>query len=385
MRAGEVFGHLLNQDRQHHAGDHRQHRAPPATGNFPQSVLRAKHTHVVIAGCRKHHTGHDGRIQKAPGDRLEGVAAILHLRSFHKVRADHRRQHTDAAHHQREYEPLAVARHRSQGQAQYQAGHDGDLVRLKDVRRHAGAIADVVTHQVGNHGRIARIVLFQALFHFAHQIRTHVGRLRKNTTAHAHKQRQQRAAKTKAQQRIRRCLAQHNKDDGAAEQAQAICKHAGDGAGAVRNAQRTGKAVAALGCHAHVALYRHAHANLAHRQREACAHHKRYRPRKRNQQRYAPRIVNAQFRKMLHRFGCWRHNVHRQEQRHGQHRNQRHNAAHLPVQVSIGAGLDPAPHFLHFFSALVLAQNLVAQKDGVAKPHQRHRQHQPDCILFEWI
>ncbi len=48
---------------------------------------------------------------------------------------------------------------------------------LEQVGAAAGAVADVVAHQVGDHGRVARVVLGDARLHLAHQVGADVGRL----------------------------------------------------------------------------------------------------------------------------------------------------------------------------------------------------------------
>jgi hypothetical protein len=49
------------------------------------------------------------------------------------------------------------------------------MVAIKKVGRHAGTIAHVVTHVVGNDRGVARIVFGNACLHLAHQVGTHVG------------------------------------------------------------------------------------------------------------------------------------------------------------------------------------------------------------------
>ncbi len=110
------------------------------------------------------------------------------------------------------------------------------------------------------------------MLHLAHQVCAHVSRFGEDAAAHAHEERQKGAAKTKAQEGIRRRHAKNHEDDGAAEESQAIGQHASDGAGAVGNAQRAAKALARFGGHAHIGVDRHAHANLADCQAEARAH-----------------------------------------------------------------------------------------------------------------
>ena len=128
---------------------------------------------------------------------------------------------------------LICAGDRDQGQAEDQAGDDGDFVGLEDVGGHAGAVADVVAHEVGDDRRVARVVFGDAGLDLAHQVGADVGRLGVDAAAHPHEQGQQRAAEAEAEQGVRRGLAEDDEDDRAAEQAQAVGQHAGDRAGAV--------------------------------------------------------------------------------------------------------------------------------------------------------
>ncbi len=56
-------------------------------------------------------------------------------------------------------------------------GDGGDGVGLKEVGGHAGAIAYVVPHIIGDHGGISRIVFRDTGFHLSDQIGPHIRRL----------------------------------------------------------------------------------------------------------------------------------------------------------------------------------------------------------------
>ena len=59
--------------------------------------------------------------------------------------------------------------------AEQHHGDRGDRVGLEQVGRHAGAVADVVAHVVGDHGRVARVVLGDAGLDLADDVGADVG------------------------------------------------------------------------------------------------------------------------------------------------------------------------------------------------------------------
>ena len=84
------------------------------------------------------------------------------------------------------------------GDAEDDRRDERDLVALEQVGRHAGAVADVVAHVVGDRGGVARVVLGDALLDLADQVGADVGRLGEDAAADAHEQRDQRAAEPEA-------------------------------------------------------------------------------------------------------------------------------------------------------------------------------------------
>ena len=109
----------------------------------------------------------------------------------HREDADERRQHPDAHHDQRESHPEdRVAPYGREGAgAQDERRHQDHPVGLEEVGAHAGAVADIVAHVVGDGGGVAGVVLRDARFHLADQVRPHVGGLGVNASAHTHEQR----------------------------------------------------------------------------------------------------------------------------------------------------------------------------------------------------
>ena len=67
--------------------------------------------------------------------------------------------------------------------AEQHHGDGGDRVGLEQVGRHAGAVADVVADVVGDHGRVARVVLRDAGLDLADEIGADVGGLREDAAA----------------------------------------------------------------------------------------------------------------------------------------------------------------------------------------------------------
>ena len=94
--------------------------------------------------------------------------------------------------------------------AEQHHGDGGDGVGLEQVGRHAGAVADVVADVVGDHGRVARVVLGDARLDLADEVGADVGGLREDAAAEPGEDRDQRAAEGEPDQvvdrRVRRVV-----------------------------------------------------------------------------------------------------------------------------------------------------------------------------------
>ena len=119
-------------------------------------------------------------------------------RTLHELRADDRGDDRDAAEDQREAEP---GRAPARLLREQHAGHERDRVGLEEVGRHAGVVADVVADVVGDHGRVARVVLGDARLDLADEVGADVGALREDAAAEAREDRDQRAAEGEADER----------------------------------------------------------------------------------------------------------------------------------------------------------------------------------------
>ena len=86
----------------------------------------------------------------------------------------------------------------NRSEAEHHGGEYGAHVAFKQVRPHARHVAHVIAHVIGDDGGVARIILGYARFHFAHQVRPHVGRLGIDAAAHAAEQRDGACAEGKA-------------------------------------------------------------------------------------------------------------------------------------------------------------------------------------------
>ena len=110
----------------------------------------------------------------------------------------------DRAEHQRDTAPRCsphVAHHQA---AQQHGGDQRHGVGLEQVGGHAGAVADVVADVVGDHRRIARIVLRNAGLDLADEVGADVRALGEYAAAQAREDRDQRAAEGEADQRAQR-------------------------------------------------------------------------------------------------------------------------------------------------------------------------------------
>ena len=107
--------------------------------------------------------------------------------------------------HQREEDPRAVSWHRGEdGDAE---NHRADVLgrgRLEEVGATAGAVADVVAHQVGDDRRVARVVLGDAGLDLADEVGADVGGLGVDAAAKLGEQRDEAGAEAKADDQKRR-------------------------------------------------------------------------------------------------------------------------------------------------------------------------------------
>ncbi len=253
-----------------------QHQAHSASAK--QAHLRAS-TQSVIGN---HGFGHEKERDQAQhtGDHqtfVQGGHDILHARRrLHKEATHDGRQNRHATQHQGVEHRLHGGRSHHQG-AEHHGGDQGHRIGFKQVSGHACAVAHVVTHVVGNHSWVARVVFGNTGFHLAHQISAHISAFGENAATQTRKNRNQRRAKRQTNQRVeqlgqvfvRRVIAiahQEPIETSHTQEPQAHHQHASDGAALERNIQRRANALRGGLCGAYIGANRHIHPNEA-----ACA------------------------------------------------------------------------------------------------------------------
>ncbi len=117
---------------------------------------------------------------------------------------------------------------------------DGDRVGLEEVGGHAGAVADVVAHVVGDDRRVAWIVFRNAGLDLTDQVGANVGALGEDAAAQTGEDGDQRAAEGETDQGMQRLFigAQEGEVTRHAEQTKTDHQHAGDRAAAEGDGER---------------------------------------------------------------------------------------------------------------------------------------------------
>ena len=224
----------------------------------------------------------EGRDREDPGGDHAGVERSLDPVGFgpHQQRPDDRGDDRDGADHQRVDRDLAgeVAARAGEGEhAEQHHGDRGDRVGLEEVGGHAGAVADVVADVVGDHRRVARVVLGDARLDLADQVGADVGGLGEDAAAKPGEDGDQRAAEAEADERVDGLLvgAAGDHEDavvaGDAEQRQADDEQAGDRAALEGDVERRRHAAAGRLGDARVGAHRDVHADESGRTREDAA------------------------------------------------------------------------------------------------------------------
>ena len=134
------------------------------------------------------------------------LLAVVLGEERHGRQADDRREDAERAQDQREHDPLDVAGHGVDGDAE---DHRADVLgghRLEEVGATAGAVADVVADEVGDDGRVARVVLGDAGLDLADEVGADVGGLGVDTTAELGEQGDEAGAEAEADDQERRDL-----------------------------------------------------------------------------------------------------------------------------------------------------------------------------------
>ena len=141
------------------------------------------------------HGGDAGREVEGPVDRGQ---AVLAGPGPGEVDTGDRGECTDGGDQQRVDEALVAEGLR----AEDQRGDQGHGVRLEQVGRHAGAVADVVTDVVGDGRGVARVVLGDVLLDLADQVGADVGGLGEDAAADPHEHGEQGGTEAEALEHV---------------------------------------------------------------------------------------------------------------------------------------------------------------------------------------
>ena len=171
---------------------------------------------------------------------------------------------------QRQHEVVAglLGGDRERERGQRDRGDDRSGIRLEQVGAHAGDVADVVAHVVGDGGRVARVVLGDAGFDLADEVGADVGSLGVDAAADAGEQCDRRRTEAVGREDLEGLVDLHPHDEHEVGERQTEQRETGhreshDGAAAERDRQRlAGAGLGGLG-RSRVRDRRHVHAGVA--------------------------------------------------------------------------------------------------------------------------
>ena len=193
--------------------------------------------------------------------RLVGVGVFI---APDKEAADDGGQDAGRGQHQGE-EGAGAGKGTLDGDAQRQRGDQRAHIGLEEVGAHAGHVAHVVAHVVGDDGGVPGVILRNAGLHLAHQVGAHVSRLGIDAAAHTGEKRDGGSTQRKAGEDGD--VAGEGIDGGAAQKTQTHHAHAHNAAAGEGDAQRLVHAAALGGGRgADVGLGGNVHAHIP------CAH-----------------------------------------------------------------------------------------------------------------
>ena len=178
--------------------DHRRRQRQPHERSAEQIAgtqgAVAHHAHGdEVEGNGSQHAGYDHALV----ERVHDLAAFLRL---HEEGADDRRDDGRAAQHERIEDAVGPHLVDHQG-SEHHGRDDGHGVGLEQVGRHAGAVADVVAHVVGDHRGVARVVFRNAGFDLAHEVGADVRPLGEDAAAQPREDRDERRTEGESDQR----------------------------------------------------------------------------------------------------------------------------------------------------------------------------------------
>ena len=160
---------------------------------------------------------------------------------------------------------------------EHHGGDHGHHIGLEQIRRHAGAVADIVADIVGDGRGVARIVLRDPGFDLADHVAADIGALGEDAAAQTREDRDQRGAEAERHQRVDHRAVGRPEADGPdqeaeierdPEQRQAGDQETGDGAGLEGEVETAGQRLGGGLRHPHIGPDRDIHADEAGRSRQ---------------------------------------------------------------------------------------------------------------------
>ena len=318
-----------------------------------------------LAGVEGHRDGNEADRRQHRGDR-DRLVERVHDRSAaadsREPDADHRGDDRDAAEGER-------VQRKAAGGERGAEKHDRDRrdrVGLEQVGGHTGAVADVVADVVGDHRRVARVVLGDAGLDLADEVGADVGGLRVDAAAESREDGDQGAAEGEPDEVVDRVVLrdveparEHPVVARDAEQAEPDDEQARDRAGAESDVQRGRQAVLGRLRRADVRAHGDVHADEAGCGREDGADEE--------PDRRAPAqlVVEAD-----------------EEERDDRHEPDRHV---LAAEVRGGALLHGARDLAHAVRAGRLLEDPPGQVDTDADPENRAEEREQDRVVLEEV
>ena len=186
-----------------HAGG----EADDASAEEPEPGVGVTRVQHHCAGEREQTSRDDGG---CPVAAVQDVHWILFIVAAHKGHGHDRAQKAEGVHHEWEEDPrLWVRPAHALGDlvGANAQDHGADVLgssRLKEVGAAAGAVANVVAHEVGDHAGVARVILWDSLLNFTNEVGANIGSLGVDTAAELGEERNKRSAEAVANDQERR-------------------------------------------------------------------------------------------------------------------------------------------------------------------------------------
>ena len=184
-----IFGRLADDDARQQADDHRKRDAHP--------IVELQR----IENNEGQHSDQHGTNVDAETQRTEQLLHIGPFFSPHQKDAYHRKENSHRSDQHRGEHGFELHIPGESCRPERRRGEDRAAIAFIEVGAHAGHVAHIVAHVIGDGRRIARIVFGNTRFDFTYQVGAHIGRFRVNSAADTREQRLRRGTHTESQHR----------------------------------------------------------------------------------------------------------------------------------------------------------------------------------------